>query len=131
MALITGHGKKTKNNLAAGQTSDITCVEQNVFSADFFHGTHLRHGLRVPLVSLVQIWNVVFIQYNRESDGSLKDLPNKHVDTGMGFERLASILQASTHRVSYMGQLREASYKVAERRNEGPEWAGLGLNQHL
>lgn len=70
---------------------------------------------------VLEIWNIVFIQYNKDESGKLEALPKKHVDTGMGLERVLSILQG--HRSNYRTDLFTYLLKEIERRAECAAYA--------
>ena len=63
----------------------------------------------------IELWNLVFIQYNRSGEGVLEELPSKHVDTGMGLERIAAVLQGalSNYEVDFMRDLISATERIA------------------
>ncbi len=68
------------------------CSEIHFDRTDDFSGANL---VNAGSPDVIEIWNLVFIQYNRNAQGELEPLKAKHVDTGMGFERIVSVIQGT------------------------------------
>lgn len=78
---------------------------------------------------VIEIWNLVFIQFNRLSDGHLQQLQQKHVDTGMGFERLCMVLQAkqSTYETDVFTPLIKEIEKLSEKKYGSDEKINIAI----
>ena len=90
---------KTKDNFwemgdtgPCGPCSEIH-IDRGPGTCDLQHVPNHKCGVNAGCSRFMEIWNHVFIQYDKQPDGSLRPLPAKHVDTGMGFERVTAIIQ--------------------------------------
>ncbi len=89
---------------------------------------------------VIEIWNLVFMQFNRKADASLEPLPDKHVDTGMGFERLVRAIEMKSSNydtdvfrpmIAFLEQLSGKNYQESEKQHTKPCIAMRVIADHI
>jgi alanyl-tRNA synthetase len=114
-------GNKKDNFWEMGDSGPCgPCSEIHIDLTPDKSGSHL---VNKGDASVMEVWNLVFIQYNRGTDGRLVPLPAKHVDTGMGFERICAVLQCKTS--NYDTDVFTPIFEAIRKRTGAAAYAGM------